>query len=97
MILVMKMHSRFICFARDDIKSYRVGTTSEPPFLTENNIDFERDWLDERLDFDLVWYMAANHSNEDEIEMPAFGSWTVFILLVTDKRTIQSDLFSKII
>ena len=41
--------------------------------------------------------MAANHSNEDEIEMPAFGSWTVFILLVTDKRTIQSDMFSKII
>ena len=36
--------------------------------------------------------MAANHSNDDEIEMPPFGSWTVFNSVVTDKRTIQYDL-----
>ena len=36
--------------------------------------------------------MAANHSNDDEIEMSPFGSWKVFNSMVTDKRTIQSDL-----
>ena len=36
--------------------------------------------------------MAANHSNDDEIEMPPFTSWTVFNSVVTDKRTIQYDL-----
>ena len=36
--------------------------------------------------------MAANHSNDDEIEMPSFGSQTVFNSVVTNKRTIQSDL-----
>ena len=36
--------------------------------------------------------MAANHSNDDEIEMPSFGSQTVFNSMVTNKRTIQSDL-----
>ena len=36
--------------------------------------------------------MAANRSNDDEIEMPPFKSWTVFKSMVTDKRTIQSDL-----
>ena len=77
---------------RDDTKSYRIGTRSEPPFLTENNIVFEKDWLDERLDFDLTWCMAANHGNDDEIEMPPFRLWTVFSSMVTDTRTIQSDL-----
>ena len=77
---------------RDDKKSYRIGVRSEPPSLTENNIVFKKDWLDERLDFDLAWCLAANHSNDDEIEMPSFGSWTVFNSMVTDKRTIQSDI-----
>ena len=36
--------------------------------------------------------MAVNHSNDDEIEMPPFGSWIVFSSMVTNKRTIQSDL-----
>ena len=36
--------------------------------------------------------MASNHSNNDEIETPPFGSWTVFNSMVTDNRTIQSDL-----
>ena len=36
--------------------------------------------------------MAANHSNDDEIEMPPLGSWIVFNSMVTNKRTIQSDL-----
>ena len=36
--------------------------------------------------------MASNHSNNDEIEMPPFGSWTVFNSMVTDNCTIQSDL-----
>ena len=76
----------------NDTMSYRIGTGSEPLSLTKNNIVFKKDWLDERLDFDSVWCMAANHSNDDKIEMPPLGSWTVFSLLVTDKRTIQSDL-----
>ena len=77
---------------RDDTKNYRIATRSEPPSLTENNIFFEKDWLDEGLDFDLAWYMAANHSNDDEIEMPPFGSWTVFNSMVADQHAIQSDL-----
>ena len=36
--------------------------------------------------------MIANHSNDDEIEIAPVESWTVFNLMVTDKRTIQSDL-----
>ena len=36
--------------------------------------------------------MAADHGNDDEIEMPLFRSWAVFNSMVTDKRTIQSDL-----
>ena len=36
--------------------------------------------------------MVDNHSNDDEIEMPSLGSWTVFSSMVTDKHTIQSDL-----
>ena len=73
----------------DDTKSYRNGTRSEPPSLTENNTVSEKDWPDEKLDFDLTWCMAANYSNDDK---PPFGSWTVFNSMVTDKRTIQSDL-----
>ena len=73
---------------RDDTKTYRIVTRSELPSLTENNIVFEKDWLDDRLDFDLVWCMAANYSNDDEIDMTPFGSWTVFNSVITDKRTI---------
>ena len=73
---------------RDNSKCYRTGMRSEPPPLTVNDIVFEKDWLEERLDFDLACCMAANHSNDDEIEMPPFGSWTVFNSVVTDKRTI---------
>ena len=40
----------------DDRKSYRIETRLEPPSLTENNINFEKDWLDERLD--LIWRSA---------------------------------------
>ena len=76
----------------DDTKDYRTGTRSELPSLTENNIVFEKDWIDERLYFDLGWCMAANDGNADEIEMPPFGSWTVFNSMVTDKPTIQSYL-----
>ena len=54
--------------------NYRIERRSEPPSLTENNKVFEKDWLDERLDFDLVLCMAANHSNDNEIEMPPFRS-----------------------
>ena len=36
---------RLFC-GTDDTKSYRIGTRSEPPSLTENNIGFEKDWLD---------------------------------------------------
>ena len=36
--------------------------------------------------------MAANHSNDDEIEMSPFGSRTMFNTVVTDKRTIQHGL-----
>ena len=36
---------RLFC-ERDDTKSYRIGTRSEPPSLTESNIVFEKDWLD---------------------------------------------------
>ena len=92
MILVMNMHLRFICFTRDNTKSYRIETRSEPPSLTENNIVFEKDWIDKRLDFDLAWCMAANHSNDDRVEIPPCGSWTVFDSMVADKHTIQSDL-----
>ena len=60
--------------------------------LTENNIVFDKDWLDEISDFDLAWCMAAKHSNDDEIEVPPFGSQTVFNSMVIDKCTIQSDL-----
>ena len=77
---------------RDDTKSYRIGARSEPPSLTEDNVVFEKDWLDERLDFDLVCCMAANHSNDDEIKIPPFGSWIVFNSMVTDKNTIQYNL-----
>ena len=73
---------------RDDTKTYRIATRSELPSLTENNIDFEKDWLDDRLDFDLVWCMVANYSNDDEIEMTPFESWIVFKSMITDKRTI---------
>ena len=38
---------------KDDAKSYRTGTRLEPPSLTENNINFGKDWLDERSD--LIW------------------------------------------
>ena len=85
--------SKFHLFhKRDYTKRYRIGTRSESPTLTESNIVFEMDWLDERLDFDLAWYMAANEINDDEIKMPPFGSWIVFNSMVTDNRTIQSDL-----
>ena len=93
MILVINMHLSFHLFCeRDDTKRYRIGTRSESPTLTENNIAFEMDWPDEGLDFDLAWYIAANHINDNEIEMPPFGSWIVFNSMVTDNRTIQSDL-----
>ena len=36
--------------------------------------------------------MTANHSPDDESEMPTFGPWTVFKSMVTDNRTIQFDL-----
>ena len=81
-----------LCRISDDTMSYRNGTRSEPPSLTENNTVFEKDWPDEKLDFDLTWCMAANYSNDDKIEIPPFGSWTVFNSMVTNKRTIQSDL-----
>ena len=55
-------------------------------------IDFEKDWLDEQLDFDSAWYLAANYSADDGLEMPPIGSWTVFNSKTTDKRTVQSDL-----
>ena len=88
-----KHASKFHLFCeRDDTKRYRIGTRSESPTLIENNIAFEMDWLDEGLDFDLAWYIAANHINDNEIEMPPFGSWIVFNSVVTDNRTIQSDL-----
>ena len=82
---------------RDDTKRYRIGTRSESPTLIENNIAFEMDWLDEGLDFDLALYalalyIAANYINDNEIEMPPFVSWIVFNSMVTDNRTIQSDL-----
>ena len=77
---------------RDDRKSYRIGTRYEPPSLTKRNIVFEKDWLDMRLDFDLASCMAANHGNDEEIEMSPFESWSVFKSMATDKRTIQSDL-----
>ena len=77
---------------REDTKTYRIGTRSEPPSLTENNIVFQKDWLDKKLDFDMAWCMTANHINDDEIEMPFFGSWTVFNSMVADKCTIQSNL-----
>ena len=84
-----KFHS---FFKRDDTNSYRIWTRSEPASLTENTFDFERDWLDESLYFDLAWCLAANHSNDDEVEMPPFGSGTVLNSMATNKRTIQSNL-----
>ena len=92
MILVMNKHLVHLFHERNNTKSYRIGTRSEPPPLAENNIVFEKDWLDERLDFDFPWCMAANHSNDDETETPPFGSWTVFNSMVTKERIIQSDL-----
>ena len=74
------------------MKGYKIGTKPEPPVLTENIMNFEKDWLDERLDFDLAWCMAANYTADDGIEMPPLGSWTVFNSMTTDKRTVQSDL-----
>lgn len=53
---------------------------SESPSLTEISINFEKDWLGKGLDFDLAWRMAANHSNDNEIEMPPFGSETLQII-----------------
>ena len=53
---------------------------------------FEKDWLGERLDFDLVWRMTANNTDDDELEMPFFGSWTMFNSMVMDKHTTQTDL-----
>ena len=41
--------------------------------------------------------MAANHSNDDEIEILPFGSWTVFKSMVNDNCTIQSDLDSLVV
>ena len=41
---------------KDDRKSYRIETRLEPPSLTENNINFEKDWLDQRLD--VIWRSA---------------------------------------
>ena len=65
---------------------------SESPSLTEISINFEKDWLGKGLDFGLAWRMAANHSNDDEIEMPPFGSETMLNSLVINTRTIQSSL-----
>ena len=88
-----EQHLRFNCFAKEMTqRTDWIGTRSEPPSLTEKNYDFEKDWLDERLDLDLAWYMAANQGNDDEREMPPFGSWTVFNSMVANKRIIQSDL-----
>ena len=77
---------------RDDTKSYRIGKRLEPPTLTEKNVDLEKDWLDGRLDFDLGYCMAANHSNNDDIEMPPLGPWTLLSSVVTDKPTTKYDL-----
>ena len=74
---------------RDDTKSYRIGKRLEPPTLTEKNVDLEKVG---RLDFDLGCCMAANHSNNDDIEMPPLGSWTLLSSLVTDKLTTKYDL-----
>ena len=84
-----KVHLRY---DRDETKSYSIGTRSESPPLTETNNAFEKDWLDERLVFDLVWCMTADHCNDEETELPLFGSWTVFNSMVTEKHTLQSDL-----
>ena len=88
-----EQHLRFNCFAKEMTqRTDWIGTRSEPSSLTEKNYDFEKDWLDERLDLDLAWYMAANQGNDDEREMPPFGSWTVFNPMVANKRIIESDL-----
>ena len=93
MILVMTMRLRSICFARE--MTQRVtgleGDQNHPMF-NRKQIAFEKDWLDERLDFDLAWCMTANPGNDNEIEMPSFGLWIVFNSMVIDKRTIQADL-----
>ena len=68
-----------------DIESSREVRTT--PSLRENKIIFKKDWLDDRLDFDLMWCMASNHGNDDEIKIPPSGSWAVFNSVVTDKRT----------
>ena len=57
-----------------------------------NEIEFDKDWPDEQSDLDLTWCVAARHGNDDEIEIPPFGSWTVSNSVVTEKCTIQSDL-----
>ena len=59
--------------------------------LTESKTPANRNFLEERLDVDLAWCMAAN-LNDDEIQTPPFGSWTVFNSMVTNKRTIKSYL-----
>ena len=43
------------------------------PMFNRKQIAFEKDWLDERLDFYLAWCMTVNHGNDNEIEMPSFG------------------------
>ena len=75
---------------RSNLNDYKIWTRSEPPILTESKTLANRNFLEERLDVDLAWCMAAN-LNDDEIQTPPFGSWTVFNSMVTNKRTIKSD------
>ena len=76
---------------RSNLNDYKIGTRSEPPILTESKTPANRNFFEERLDVDLAWCMAAN-LNDDEIQTPPFGAWTVFNSMVTNKRTIKSDL-----
>ena len=78
---------------REDAKSYKIGTRSEPPPFN-SNINFVKNWPDERLYFDLAWCVAANHSCYDEIEMPPFESWKVFNSMVTDKWLLYNGYYT---
>ena len=53
---------------RDDAKSYRIGKRSEPSSLTESNVNSEKDWLDERLDFNSAYCKAANHTTQSDLD-----------------------------
>ena len=75
----------------DGTKGFKIGTKPEPPALKDSTIQYEKNWLDERLNCDLAWCLAANFT-DDDIEMPPIGSWTVFNSMTTNTHTVQSDL-----